>query len=61
MILFVGTLILMIFVKWASDWEKNGIPPGNIPAITPTFMKFFFGGDNNDIKPGEKKVYILPE
>jgi len=58
MILFVGTLCLMIFVKWSKDWESDGIAPWNIPSIMQTFMKYFFGGDK---KPGEENVNILPE
>jgi len=37
----------MIFVKWSTDWENNGIQEWNIPQIMPTFMKFFFGSDDN--------------
>ena len=52
----------MIFVKWSTDWESHGISQSNIPPITPTFMKFFFGGgDKNQIKIVEENVYILPE
>lgn len=60
MTLFVGTMCLMIFVKWSTDWESDGVEKWNIPPITPTIMKFFFGGDKNKLKPGEENVNILP-